>query len=105
MNIHDLELSVRAQNAMKHAGITTVEELINYNWWKFAKQQHMGKKTIAEVCAKVMELTRGRALEQAKKYDETPFYRDRLNNANKKLVMVARLTGAITEAINGSVAT
>jgi DNA-directed RNA polymerase subunit alpha len=54
--IDDLELSVRAYNCLKRAGINTVAELINKTENEMLKIRNLGKKSFKEVLDKVKEL-------------------------------------------------
>lgn len=61
-----LKLSVRAEKALKNAGINTVKELCNCDWRKFATKQSCGVMTIAEIANAVIRLASGDALKQEK---------------------------------------
>ncbi len=56
MNIDELELSVRAYNCLKRAGINTVEELIDRTPEDMMKVRNLGRKSLEEVLAKLKEL-------------------------------------------------
>lgn len=56
MNIDELELSVRAYNCLKRAGINTVEELIGRTPEDMMKVRNLGRKSLEEVLAKLKEL-------------------------------------------------
>ncbi len=56
MNIDELELSVRAYNCLKRAGINTVQELINKTPEDMMKVRNLGRKSLEEVLAKLKEL-------------------------------------------------
>ena len=56
MNIDELELSVRAYNCLKRAGINTVEELTNRTPEDMMKVRNLGRKSLEEVLAKLEEL-------------------------------------------------
>ena len=56
MNIDELELSVRAYNCLKRAGINTVEELTNRTPEDMMKLRNLGRKSLEEVLAKLEEL-------------------------------------------------
>ena len=56
MNIDELELSVRSYNCLKRAGINTVEELCNKTPEDMMKVRNLGRKSLEEVLAKLMEL-------------------------------------------------
>ena len=53
MPIEGLELSVRSYNCLKRAGIDTVEELIKKTEEDMMKVRNLGKKSLAEVKAKL----------------------------------------------------
>ena len=56
MSIDELELSVRAYNCLKRAGINTVEELCNRTPEDMMKVRNLGRKSLEEVLAKLKEL-------------------------------------------------
>ena len=56
MNIDELELSVRAYNCLKRAGINTVEELTNRTPEDMMKVRNLDRKSLEEVLAKLEEL-------------------------------------------------
>ncbi len=56
MPVEDLELSMRAFNCLKRAGINTVGELIQKTEREISKVRNMGKKSLAEVKGKLAEL-------------------------------------------------
>ena len=49
MTIEDLDLSVRAYNCLKRAGINTVAELVQKNQEDMMKVRNLGKKSLEEV--------------------------------------------------------
>jgi DNA-directed RNA polymerase subunit alpha len=56
MNIDELELSVRAYNCLKRAGINTVEELVNKTPDDMMKVRNLGRKSLEEVLLKLKNL-------------------------------------------------
>jgi RNA polymerase sigma factor (sigma-70 family) len=44
-----LDLSVRSRNVAKHLCISTLQQLLDYPKWTFAKAQNIGKKSILEI--------------------------------------------------------
>ena len=56
MNIDELELSVRAYNCLKRAGIYTVADLTNRSAEEMMKVRNLGRKSLDEVLAKLKEL-------------------------------------------------
>ena len=56
MTIEDLDLSVRAYNCLKRAGINTVAELVQRNQEDMMKVRNLGKKSLEEVEQKLMAL-------------------------------------------------
>ena len=56
MNIDELDLSVRAYNCLKRAGINTVAELCNKTSEDMMKVRNLGRKSLEEVLAKLKEL-------------------------------------------------
>ena len=56
MSIDELELSVRSYNCLKRAGINTVEELTNKTSEDMMKVRNLGRKSLEEVLAKLIEL-------------------------------------------------
>ena len=59
MSIEDLELSVRAYNCLKRAGINTVAELVQKNQEEMMKVRNLGRKSLEEVELKLQELGLG----------------------------------------------
>ncbi len=55
-SIEDLDLSVRAYNCLKRAGINTLHNLINKSPMEMMKIRNLGKKSLKEVLDKVKEL-------------------------------------------------
>ena len=49
MTIEELDLSVRAFNCLKRAGINTVSELVQKNQEEMMKVRNLGKKSLEEV--------------------------------------------------------
>lgn len=49
MSIEELDLSVRAYNCLKRAGINTVSELVQRNQEDMMKVRNLGKKSLEEV--------------------------------------------------------
>ena len=56
MSIEELELSVRSYNCLKRANISTVEDLISKSESEMMKVRNLGKKSFAEVTAKLHSL-------------------------------------------------
>ncbi len=56
MTIEELDLSVRSYNCLKRAGINTVEELTKKTPEEMMKVRNLGRKSLAEVKAKLSEL-------------------------------------------------
>lgn len=56
MTVEELDLSVRAYNCLKRAGINTVEELIQKTPEDMLKVRNLGKKSLEEVERKLAEL-------------------------------------------------
>ena len=54
--IEDLDLSVRAYNCLKRAGIHTLHDLINKSATEMMKIRNLGKKSLKEVLDKVKEM-------------------------------------------------
>lgn len=54
--IEELELSVRAYNCLKRAGINTVSELVQKNQEEMMRVRNLGRKSLEEVEQKLMEL-------------------------------------------------
>ncbi len=55
MPIEDLELSMRAFNCLKRAGVNTLGELVQKTEAEISKVRNMGKKSLAEVKSKMAE--------------------------------------------------
>ena len=56
MTIEELDMSVRAFNCLKRAGINTVEDLINRTEEDMIKVRNLGKKSLEEVIQKLKSL-------------------------------------------------
>ena len=56
MTIEELDMSVRAFNCLKRAGIHTVEDLINRSEEDMIKVRNLGKKSLEEVIQKLQSL-------------------------------------------------
>ena len=56
MTIEELDLSVRAFNCLKRAGINTVAELVQRNQEDMMKVRNLGKKSLEEVEQKLVAL-------------------------------------------------
>ncbi len=56
MTIEELELSVRAYNCLKRAGINSVSELVQRNQEDMMKVRNLGRKSLEEVEQKLQEL-------------------------------------------------
>ncbi|MCD1147336.1 DNA-directed RNA polymerase subunit alpha [Peptoniphilus sp. KCTC 25270] len=56
MTVEELDLSVRSFNCLKRANINTVEELTNKSEDDMMKVRNLGKKSLEEVQAKLLEL-------------------------------------------------
>ena len=56
MTIEELDLSVRAYNCLKRAGINTVAELVQRNQEDMMKVRNLGRKSLEEVEQKLQEL-------------------------------------------------
>ncbi len=59
MTIEELDLSVRAYNCLKRAGINTVSELVQRNQEDMMKVRNLGKKSLEEVELKLIALGLG----------------------------------------------
>ena len=59
MTIEELDLSVRAYNCLKRAGINTVAELVQRNQEDMMKVRNLGKKSLEEVEQKLEALGLG----------------------------------------------
>ncbi|WP_025729656.1 DNA-directed RNA polymerase subunit alpha [Atopobacter phocae] len=56
MTIEELDLSVRSYNCLKRAGINTVQELTNKSEAEMMKVRNLGRKSLDEVKAKLVDL-------------------------------------------------
>ena len=56
MTIEELDLSVRAYNCLKRAGINTVEDLINRTEEDMINVRNLGRKSLDEVIGKLVAL-------------------------------------------------
>ena len=59
MTIEELDLSVRAYNCLKRAGINSVAELVQRNQEDMMKVRNLGKKSLEEVEQKLATLGLG----------------------------------------------
>ena len=80
MTIEELDLSVRAFNCLKRAGINTVAELVQRNQEDMMKVRNLGKKSLEEVEQKLIGL--GLALKSS---TNNTFSREEPVMANRKL--------------------
>ena len=92
MHVNELELSVRAANALEAAGIVSVEELAKYDWLKFAEQNACGVKTIAEIASVMMRLACGKLLAQAQKWDQHSWAAKERNSMKAKLHEIHKIS-------------
>ena len=53
MTIEELDLSVRAFNCLKRAGVNTVSDLVTKTPDEMMKVRNLGKKSLEEVLAKI----------------------------------------------------
>lgn len=56
MTIEELDLSVRAFNCLKRAGVNTVQDLVNKSPEEMMKIRNLGKKSLEEVISKLCSL-------------------------------------------------
>ena len=56
MTIEELDLSVRAFNCLKRAGVNTVSDLVTKTPDEMMKVRNLGKKSLEEVLAKIDSL-------------------------------------------------
>jgi DNA-directed RNA polymerase subunit alpha len=56
MTIEELDLSVRAFNCLKRAGVNTVQDLVSKSPEEMMKVRNLGKKSLEEVMAKLASL-------------------------------------------------
>ena len=56
LTIEELDLSVRAFNCLKRAGINTVEDLVQLTEEDFMKLRNLGRKSFEEVLEKIQSL-------------------------------------------------
>ncbi len=56
MTVEELDLSVRSYNCLKRAGINTVDELVRKTEEDLMKVRNLGKKSLAEITEKLVEL-------------------------------------------------
>lgn len=69
MDIAELELTVRSYNALKKAGITTVERLIELDWEDLNEITNIGEKSAAEICWECIKLLKGEMFKQISKHE------------------------------------
>ena len=55
-SIDDLDLSVRAYNCLKRAGILSLKDLVNKSENEMMKIRNLGKKSLKEVMDKVKDM-------------------------------------------------
>lgn len=70
MNIEDLELTVRSLQALKRAGIDTVEQFLGTPYLHVAKIKGIGKSGISEVYSSCIHLQSGKMLDERVKWDK-----------------------------------
>lgn len=56
LSIEDMELSVRAYNCLKRAGITTANEILAKSWEEFFLIRNLGRKSADEILNKLTDL-------------------------------------------------
>ncbi len=56
MTIEELDLSVRSYNCLKRAGINSVQELTDRSEADMMKVRNLGRKSLEEVKAKLIDL-------------------------------------------------
>lgn len=54
MKIEELNLSVRAYNVLKRAGINSVEQICEKSAWELSRLRNMGKTSLEEIRDKVL---------------------------------------------------
>ena len=69
MTIEDMDLSMRAYNCLKRAGIHTVAELVQKNQEEMMKVRNLGKKSLEEVEQKLAALGAGICIAARKEAD------------------------------------
>jgi hypothetical protein len=65
MNITDLEMSIRSENALQSAGITTIEQLVALNFRQLQNLKFIGVKSISEICWSCIQLMNGELIAAA----------------------------------------
>ena len=70
MNIEELYLTMRPENALHEAGITTVEQLINLDWKELNSIKNIGKKSVSEICWECVQLLNGKMIERIMEYEK-----------------------------------
>ena len=55
-SIDDLDLSVRAYNCLKRAGVNNLQDLTNKSEMEMMKIRNLGKKSLKEVIDKIKEM-------------------------------------------------
>ena len=97
MNIDDLELTIRSDNGLQKAGITTVEDLVKLDWKQLTSIQNIGKKSVTEICWQCIQLLNGRMLEQRieweKMYPSRPDNWSEIREKAKKYDAIADIVG------------
>ncbi len=95
MNIHDLELTIRSENALRNAGIDTVEKLVALDWKQLSDIKNAGSKSITEICWQCIQLLNGKLLKEATNWGnryqfERDAYKERMEKI-KKYNKIARI--------------
>ena len=70
MDIDDLELTIRSSNALKNAGITSVEQLVRLDWRELSDIKNAGEKSITEICWACIGLLNGRVTERRVEWED-----------------------------------
>jgi DNA-directed RNA polymerase alpha subunit len=70
MNIDDLELTIRSNNALRASGIDTVEKLIALDWEQINSLKNAGAKSVSEICWSCIQLLSGRMTEKRIEWDK-----------------------------------
>ena len=72
MDVDDLELTIRASNALSKAGISTIDQLIQLDWKDLNSIKDAGEKSITQIVWSCVMLLNGRMTARADEWDDRP---------------------------------
>ena len=98
MNIDDLEMTIRSNNALKAHGIMTVEQLVAMDYKTMASIRNLGAKSANEIVWACLQLLNGRLtaerIEWEKRWPERPDNVNELRAKAKKFDAIKKIIDA-----------